>query len=240
MGFIPINLLGVEAAGDFPVFPPGDYVLKVTKVDQKTSKSSGEPVLQITYEICEGPDGGVQFRGKTFPRSYSLGVKSAGFLKRLVLACGVTEQELASAGGNLTEERLVNSVIRAKISKGEYNGKATMDLSNEAPFTGAAQAAPAPSFLGAPPVAAAPVGYPPVGMPGGYTPPGTAVGYPPPPVAPPQWQPTAAPPAPGTWAPPVAPPMPGAYAPPAPGGWQPPAPPAPPMPPTGGGTEVKK
>lgn len=143
MARIPVDLRNVEAAGDFPIFPDGDYTLSVKDVEQGTS-NSGKPKLQVKFEIVDGPDGSGDYTGKTMVRSYSLVEAALPFLRRFVEACGLDGDDLNS----VDDELLIGAKIGARVSTKEYNGKLSNDIGGERALNGAG--APAPAGLQTP------------------------------------------------------------------------------------------
>lgn len=161
MALLPINFHSVQAASDFPVYPPGVFTLKVTSVTQETAKSSGEPKLSVRLEIIDGPDGDTQYAGETMFRSYSLQQKAERFLKRFLDACGITAESVGPEG-ELDDQALVGAEFRATVTVRQYNGRDTNDIGGETAVdtggnghTEAAPAPAAPSMLRRPPVTAA-------------------------------------------------------------------------------------
>lgn len=151
MPHIPVNLQNVAPIGSFTVFPPGTYTLRVKDCRQEIARSSGDPKLLVIYEIIDGPDGSPEHRGGTFPRSYSLKPTALGFLKRLLLAIGITDQVLAQAGGALSDEMIKGQVLRGRVFVRNNQGKDSNDLEEYVP-DGTVRAANAPT--------GAPVGAP--------------------------------------------------------------------------------
>jgi hypothetical protein len=146
MGRIAVDLRNVDAAGDFPVYPAGEYTLEVKKVDQAVSKNSGEGVLRATFTIIDGPDGSTEYEGKSMVRSYSLQLKALPFLKRFVLACGLDPDQLA----DLDDELLIGAHLLATVTEREYNGRMGNDIGNERASGAVSDISPAPTGLSAP------------------------------------------------------------------------------------------
>lgn len=193
MAIIGLNL-NVAPAGDFPVYPAGPYDLRVASVEQGTSKE-GNPKLQVKFEIVSGPSGSHEFNGRTMVRSYSLGEKSAPFLRRFVDACVV----LPDVHGQVDDQALVGRVIRASVTIREYLGREGNDIGSETAIgagNGHAPGMPQPGMLTQPPTqpwqqqpqpgyAPPTPGYAPQpGAPAGWPQPGQQYA-PPPPSAPP-------------------------------------------------------
>jgi hypothetical protein len=121
MNYIPVDLSNVQAAGNYQTLPPGVYTLQVKDCRQETARSSGEPKLLVIYEVLDGPDGSKEHLKKTLPRSYSLQPKALMFLKRFLLAAGITDQTIAAGGGYLTEEMIKGTIIRGRVSVRQDN-----------------------------------------------------------------------------------------------------------------------
>ncbi len=134
MGYIPVNLLEVNAAGDFELFPQGLYQLQIAGVKQDTSKE-GNPVVRVAFTILNGPDGATAHAGKNLPRTYPLSEKARGFIKRLMLACGIAPQEIAATGGQLTEEMLVGRCLSARVSESNFGEKKSNEVAEIIPET---------------------------------------------------------------------------------------------------------
>jgi len=217
MPFIPVQLSTITPAGAFETYPQGLYDLVIKDSKQETSKE-GNPKLSIQYAVESGPNGSTKFHGKTLPRSYSLLPQALGFLKRLVLAAGISDQDIANAGGMLSDEMLIGRRIRARVTVREYQGRETNEvqelygdtlqaamneMSGQAPAAAANAALPAPQGYATLPQVAppAPQGY--ATMPQAQMQPQMQVMQQPAYAPPPQFSPPA--PVPGAYSPSPAP-----------------------------------
>lgn len=154
--FLPVNLQNVAPAEGFD-YPPGTYLFKVHSVESKTNRDGETQRLVIMNEIVAGPGPSTQFSNRKMPNSYQLTEQGAPFLKRFLIACGLTDEFIASQGGNVDAEWLIGRQFVAKVAK---NGQYT-NMTNERPaeewnaivatetagVNGGAKAAPAPSLL---------------------------------------------------------------------------------------------
>src|SRR5215469_12356309 len=75
-----------------PEVPPGEYVVDVASIEQKSSKTKGEPMMLITFEIAEG-----DFTGKKVTNNYMLSDAARGRVKKLQNACGARLDKVRSA-----------------------------------------------------------------------------------------------------------------------------------------------
>lgn len=80
---IELDLSEQEAwGGAYELAPPGYYDLTVVGFVQKNAKSSGNPMIAVTFEIASG-----EFQGRKVFNNYSLSPKALGRIKKLMLAC---------------------------------------------------------------------------------------------------------------------------------------------------------
>ena len=85
---VSVDFTGVETGGGKPRIPEGDYGLKITKVDLKKGKESGEPYLAIGLQPIKGNPKGV--KKVSIPHTCSLQKTSLWNLRNLMEACGKT------------------------------------------------------------------------------------------------------------------------------------------------------
>jgi hypothetical protein len=74
-----------------PEVPPGEYVVDVLSVGQKTSKAKGTPMLEVEFEVAEG-----DFAGKKLSNNYVLTDAARGRIKKLQNACGARLDKIRS------------------------------------------------------------------------------------------------------------------------------------------------
>lgn len=239
MTFLPIDLRNVSAATGFD-YPPGYYLMQVERCEIRTNQDGQGQRLLVHNSIVMGPQHETKFQGRKLANSYQLTEKGAPFLKRMFLACGITEDFIAQNGGQVDPDWLNGRQYVCQVVKNQ----GYTNITNERPTTEWEQMVkqnsgangPTP-HIQTPPVATAPTPAPqpsmlqPVAAPQPMAAPPQTMQPPQPMAAPPQPaaapQPMAA--APQPMAAPQPPPAePAAYAPPvmAPAGI--PAPPPPP------------
>ena len=154
--FLPINLANVAPAEGFD-YPPGTYLFKVHKVETKTNKDGESQRLVVTSEIVAGPGPSTQFATRKMMNSYQLTEQGAPFLKRFLVSCGITDEFIASQGGNVDADWILGRNFVAKVIKnGQYTNMGNERpaeewnsiVAQEAAGNGTGQkAAPAPSLL---------------------------------------------------------------------------------------------
>jgi hypothetical protein len=206
MSKLPVNLREIDVMS-FPVYPPGKYTLRIDETRQEAAKSSGELKLTVSFEIVDGPNGSNEFAGKKLLSSYSLQQQALFRLKKLVIACGISDDQLPADG--LDDQLLIGCQITSQIQTEKYQGRDVNRVTGEEPASGPAipvtvTPAPAPAGFAAPP-AAAPSGnghaQPPVPPPPGwawdpttqqFVPATQAIAPTPPPAAPGKKAPAAA------------------------------------------------
>jgi hypothetical protein len=150
--FLPINVAGVQAAADL-VYPQGEYILQVKKAEALPTQSGDGYRFKVESQIVMGPGASADLAGKPVTHSYAISEKSRPFLVRFFQACGVTEQQIASTGGQLDADWIAAKqyVVRIGLRKAD-NGREYTDVSKERPLNawthnqpaGGAQGAAAP------------------------------------------------------------------------------------------------
>lgn len=169
MARIPLDFNTVEDKA-FPAYPVGKYRVRVATERQEASKSSGELVLKVEFEIVDGPNGSTEFAGKKLFGNYSLQAQAAFRVKRFLAAVGVPAEQM----NDFDTADLVGRELFVQVSVEKYNGKDQNRTGSEESVSEAAATAPVTPGTFAPP----PTGF---GAPvsGWGTPP--APGAPPPP-----------------------------------------------------------
>lgn len=139
--------------GEFPLVPPGEYIVDVTEMEQKPS-STNNPMLVVTFTVAEAEsqltDEAQAFAGQKLWGNYSLLQQSLGRLKQLMVACRANLTQFRAS--EIMGSRLKVTVIhRQGEPKPDINGnlqaaKTFANVSNEQPLDDepAQQAAPTP------------------------------------------------------------------------------------------------
>jgi hypothetical protein len=126
--FLPVNLANIQAAATLD-YPAGKYLLTVDKVEVKANNDGNSQRLVVVNKIDMGPEMSMQFNGKKISNSYQLTEQGAPFLKRLILSCGITEEQIQSSAGQFDSQWLVGRQYVATVVKnGQYS-----NLTNERP-----------------------------------------------------------------------------------------------------------
>jgi hypothetical protein len=86
-----------------PEVPPGEYVLDLVEIEQKTSKAQNS-MLVVTFEVAEG-----EFAGKKLTGWYTLTDKAMGRIKKLQIACGARLDKIRTS--ELRGARIIATVI---------------------------------------------------------------------------------------------------------------------------------
>lgn len=148
MARIPLDFNTINDLG-FPALPIGKYRVKVATVRQEPSKSSGELVLKVEFEIMDGPNGSSEFVGKKLFGNYSLQTKAAFRAKRFIAAAGIPAERM----NEFDDEELVGRELFVSVSVEKYNGKDQNRVNSEDPVTDGAATAPVTPGTFAPPPA---------------------------------------------------------------------------------------
>jgi hypothetical protein len=110
MAKVKYDVRGVESGGDFdsPV-PAGLYRAKVSEIEQRESKSSGNQMLAITYEISKG-----DHKGRLAWDYIVLGVESQAWkLRQFLEAVGAVKGK--KERGTLDTDKIVGTEIQLKL-----------------------------------------------------------------------------------------------------------------------------
>ena len=138
--FLPVDLAGTKPLTDL-TFPPGDYLLEITKVESIQTKKEGRPLFQTHNKVIMVSPGidedtvGAPIRGG-YLLDIDMGKRS---LMRLIVACGFHESQINQ---HFDMNQLVGKQYVAQI--GERNG--FPNLSRERPaseWAGGVAGAPA-------------------------------------------------------------------------------------------------
>ena len=111
---IRLNFSEVTQNTDFPVNEPGEYLGRITNVEQKVGKSSGQPYLNVEGKLDEGT-------GKVWA-IYSLQPQSLWRLKQLLVRLGWDEQDLAE-DIDFDADDLIGKQALFVLTVEEYEGK---------------------------------------------------------------------------------------------------------------------
>jgi hypothetical protein len=95
-------------------FPPGDYLFKI--VSSMVDHAAHPPRLVWTLEIAGGPGPGAAFNGAQLAHVQELSDRGAPYIRKLILACGTTEQMLVNSRGEIDP-----SMIHGKQFVGEMH-----------------------------------------------------------------------------------------------------------------------
>lgn len=114
---VNLDFTGVEAGTSFVRIPEGDYILKVAKVQQKKSESSGNPYLSFTLKAVKGPAKGLN---KSIQHVCSLKKTALWNLRNLLEAAGKT---VPSKAIKIDLDKLVNLEVGSSVVDDEFEGK---------------------------------------------------------------------------------------------------------------------
>lgn len=118
-----IDFTGIEGGAMFVRVPEGDYALKISKIDLKKGKESGNQYLMFQFKTVKGPAGGVN---KMVPHSCSLQKQSLWNLRNLIEACG---KPVPSKAVKLDLDKMIGWECAGTIIDDEYEGKKKSTIS---------------------------------------------------------------------------------------------------------------
>lgn len=122
MNVMPFNFLDIEAIDGLPLYPPGDYILEILKVEERPKHADKPPRLLMKNSIVIGPWASEEHVGCVLHTSCPLTPVGAKFLKRLFTACGFTEEVLEQLNGKLDPEWLIGKRYVASLFRhGDQN-----------------------------------------------------------------------------------------------------------------------
>lgn len=122
---IPLDFTNVKDRGSVRV-EPGNYLAKVKSVKKETAKSSGNPMLVVTFEFLSGPA-----QGRTIVDRHILTESSLWTLRNLLEAMGfkVPAREM-----RLDIDTLLNRKVGIVVVDGdEYQGRIKSEVSDYLP-----------------------------------------------------------------------------------------------------------
>ena len=117
MNVMPFNFLDIEAVANPQLFPPGDYILEIKKVEQRRRPGEERPRLFMDNSIVLGPWASEEHVGESLRTSVPLSPVGVKFLDRLFVACGFTKEMREKVGGELNQEWLVGKQYVASVFK---------------------------------------------------------------------------------------------------------------------------
>lgn len=108
-----------------PLVPIGDYELVIKNVENKPAKSSGNPMIAVTFEVASVFDApGIEdpstLVGMKVWNNYSLSEKAQGRIKALMVAAGATLSKFRAS-------ELLEAHIRASVIHTEGGGTVGAD-----------------------------------------------------------------------------------------------------------------
>ena len=124
---IPVDFTGVEAKQSVRV-AEGDYVAKVVKIDKKPAKSSGNPMLVVTFEGLTG-----ELTGKRIRDNHVLVKDSLWTLRNMLEAMGF---KVKPSKMNLTDSMLMGKKVGLTVVDGdEYNKRIRSEIADYIPVS---------------------------------------------------------------------------------------------------------
>lgn len=116
---MPRVTIDTSEAQSFEAVEPGPYPMTIESVEQKTSKSSGTPMLNVKF-VFEDP-ATAKRAGAVF-RNYMLAGAGAGFTRDFVKA--VTGEDIPVGGSfDLDTDDFIGKHVIVNIGNREYEGK---------------------------------------------------------------------------------------------------------------------
>lgn len=117
---MPLIQPDTSAAADFGPIEPGTYKAKIAEVESGTSKSSGNPMLTVHFEV--------DVAGKTRTRKAYLVITGEGAygFDQLLRACGFNEDAdnfKAGKGGSFDTDNLVGQEVNVVVESDTYQGQ---------------------------------------------------------------------------------------------------------------------
>lgn len=154
---VQVDLSNVDAWGgeSRPPLPPGDYIFTATHVEQKNAKTSGNPMIVVTFTV---DDESSEYNGFKVFNNYVLTQNAMGRLKQLMIAVG------GSLDGKIRASEILGAKIRASVinetvvGQPDANGNPGKEsvfarIQNELPLEDAPVQQATPAKAATPPVA---------------------------------------------------------------------------------------
>src|SRR5690348_16214678 len=117
---VEVDFTGVESGGGRVHVPEGDYALKIAKTALKKGQDSGNPFIEITFEISKGD----QSKKKLFD-NFSLTKQSLWKLRGLLEACG---KQVPQKAVKLDLHKMISWECAGAAADEEYEGKKKSSL----------------------------------------------------------------------------------------------------------------
>lgn len=130
MGVMPFNFMEVEVATGFD-YPEGDYIFEIEKTEERVNQDGQQKRLLIGNKIVMGPWASEEYKDRKLSNSYQFTANGAKFIKRLLHACGFTDDVIRQQGGQMDHQWLIGKQYVASVFK---NGQYT-NIGNERPIT---------------------------------------------------------------------------------------------------------
>lgn len=92
MNVMPFNFMDADAATNLTIYPPGDYLFEIIHIEEREEDEEEYRRLMVTNKIIMGPWQSKEHVGKLLHTSFKLTPYGAKFLKRLLHACGITDE----------------------------------------------------------------------------------------------------------------------------------------------------
>lgn len=122
---IPVDFTGVEARATVRVVE-GDYKAKVIDINKTKAKSSGNPMLVVTFELREGPD--KEAKGKRIKDNHVMTKESLWTLRNMLEAMGF---KVPSGPMKLDTNSIKGRAVGVTIVDGdEYKGRIKSEIAD--------------------------------------------------------------------------------------------------------------
>jgi hypothetical protein len=115
--------------------PNNTYDVEIESVDFKEAKENKHAGFTVWFKIFACKDN--KLNGKLFPKFYSLAPGSDGFMRKFLIACGYTAQQLDNPAFEFDTDDLKGRTLQVDYSKVEGEKYCTVD--NEARLTTSTQ-----------------------------------------------------------------------------------------------------
>ena len=119
---MPLNFkeIGTQSS-DFESLPEGWYTLKADKAELRTSPTSGNEYISVTFSVNEG-----QYKNRLVWHNFTLTAKSLVWLYAFLKAVGSNLIDKEDADTSMVENEIVGKIVSAYLEPSATNtGKAT-------------------------------------------------------------------------------------------------------------------
>ena len=118
--FLPLNFGGVQPAERIE-YPAGEYLLTIESAVVEPAQFQAGPGhrLVIRTRIEMGPGPSTQLNGRPFTHRLPVTENSKAMTLRFLLNCGVTQEQIGAAGGNIDVDWLIGKRFVARLSTNE-------------------------------------------------------------------------------------------------------------------------